>query len=54
MTALLCLNAYSLGFFCQTKVHGKDRVKFMESLVVADIAELKDNQVGLRNVSCSR
>lgn len=31
--------------FCQTKVHGKDRVKFMESLVVADIAELKDNQV---------
>lgn len=42
----------SLGFFCQTKVHGKDRVKFMESLVVADIAELKDNQVGLRIVSC--
>ena len=34
-----------LPLFCQTKVHGKDRVKFMESLVVADIAELKDNQV---------
>lgn len=33
------------AFFCQTKVHGKDRVRFMESLVVADIAELKDNQV---------
>lgn len=32
-------------FLCQTKVHGKDRVKFTESLVVADIAELKDNQV---------
>lgn len=32
-------------FFWQTKVHGKDRVKYMESLVVADIAELKDNQV---------
>lgn len=31
-------------FFRQTKVHGKDRVKFMESLVVADIAELQDNQ----------
>ncbi|MEQ2219031.1 hypothetical protein XENOCAPTIV_011597, partial [Xenoophorus captivus] len=35
----------SLCFFCQTKIHGKDRVKFMESLVVADITELKDNQV---------
>lgn len=38
-----------LGFFfqrfLQTKVHGKDRIKFIESLVVADIAELKDNQV---------
>lgn len=32
-------------FFFQTKVHGKDRVKFMESLVVADIEDLKDNQV---------
>lgn len=31
--------------FQQTKVHGKDRIKFIESLVVADIAELKDNQV---------
>lgn len=29
----------------QTKVHGRDRVKFMESLVVADVAELQDNQV---------
>ncbi|KAG7279886.1 hypothetical protein CRUP_016213, partial [Coryphaenoides rupestris] len=27
-----------------SKVHGKDRIKFMESLVVADIAELQDNQ----------
>lgn len=34
-----------LFFYCQTKVHGKDRVKFMETLVVADVAELKDNQV---------
>ena len=30
---------------CQTKVHGRDRVKFMESLIVGDVAELKDNQV---------
>ena len=35
---------FSPLFSRQTKVYGKDRVKFMESLVVADIAELKDNQ----------
>lgn len=29
----------------QTKVFGRDRVKFLESLVVGDIAELKPNQV---------
>lgn len=29
----------------QTKVFGRDRVKFMESLVVGDIAELKPDQV---------
>lgn len=40
------------AFSCQTKVHGRDRVKFMESLVVADIAELKDNQVRGRIVLC--
>lgn len=28
----------------QTKVHGRDRVKFIESLVVTDVAELKENQ----------
>lgn len=39
---LICV---SVCFPCQTKVHGRDRVRFMESLVVADIAELKDNQV---------
>lgn len=43
------LNTIYLWIFSlQTKVHGKDRVAFMESLVVADIAELKDNQVRWR------
>ncbi|KAM9342476.1 LOW QUALITY PROTEIN: aminomethyltransferase, mitochondrial [Pholidichthys leucotaenia] len=35
---------FDVSHMLQTKVHGKDRVKFMESLVVADIAELKANQ----------
>lgn len=35
-------------FSLQAKVHGKDRVAFMESLVVADIAELNNNQVRWR------
>uniref|UniRef100_A0A3P8V0P4 Aminomethyltransferase n=1 Tax=Cynoglossus semilaevis TaxID=244447 RepID=A0A3P8V0P4_CYNSE len=35
---------FDVSHMLQTKVHGKDRVRFMESLVVADIAELKDNQ----------
>lgn len=29
----------------QTRVYGRDRVRFMESLVVGDIAELKPGQV---------
>uniref|UniRef100_A0A674C562 Aminomethyltransferase, mitochondrial n=1 Tax=Salmo trutta TaxID=8032 RepID=A0A674C562_SALTR len=28
----------------QSKVHGRDRGKFMESMIVGDVAELKDNQ----------
>nr|XP_023676787.1 aminomethyltransferase, mitochondrial [Paramormyrops kingsleyae] len=35
---------FDVSHMLQTKVHGKDRVKFMESLIVADVAELKDNQ----------
>ncbi|XP_017266700.1 aminomethyltransferase, mitochondrial [Kryptolebias marmoratus] len=35
---------FDVSHMLQTKVHGKDRVKFMESLVVADVEELKDNQ----------
>ncbi|GAA6229692.1 aminomethyltransferase, mitochondrial [Lates japonicus] len=35
---------FDVSHMLQTKVHGRDRVKFMESMVVADIAELKDNQ----------
>uniref|UniRef100_H3B6A4 Aminomethyltransferase n=1 Tax=Latimeria chalumnae TaxID=7897 RepID=H3B6A4_LATCH len=35
---------FDVSHMLQTKVLGKDRVKFMESLIVGDIAELKDNQ----------
>ncbi|XP_051915478.1 aminomethyltransferase, mitochondrial [Hippocampus zosterae] len=35
---------FDVSHMLQTKVHGKDRIRFMESLVVADISELKDNQ----------
>lgn len=39
------LNVSDLLLSPQTKVYGRDRVKFIESLIVGDIAELKDNQV---------
>ncbi|KAG1973781.1 aminomethyltransferase, mitochondrial [Pimephales promelas] len=35
---------FDVSHMLQTKVYGRDRVKFMESLIVGDIAELKDNQ----------
>lgn len=35
---------FDVSHMLQSKVTGKDRVKFIESLVVGDIAELKDNQ----------
>ncbi|KAI1892919.1 hypothetical protein AGOR_G00138470 [Albula goreensis] len=35
---------FDVSHMLQTKIHGKDRVKFMESLIVGDVAELKDNQ----------
>ncbi|XP_067096394.1 aminomethyltransferase, mitochondrial [Osmerus mordax] len=35
---------FDVSHMLQTKVHGRDRVKFMESLIVGDVAELKDNQ----------
>uniref|UniRef100_A0A8C4ZDZ5 Aminomethyltransferase n=1 Tax=Gadus morhua TaxID=8049 RepID=A0A8C4ZDZ5_GADMO len=35
---------FDVSHMLQSKVHGKDRIKFMESMVVADIAELQDNQ----------
>uniref|UniRef100_A0A8C9TA90 Aminomethyltransferase n=1 Tax=Scleropages formosus TaxID=113540 RepID=A0A8C9TA90_SCLFO len=35
---------FDVSHMLQTKVHGKDRVKFIESLIVGDVAELKDNQ----------
>ncbi|XP_075430220.1 aminomethyltransferase, mitochondrial isoform X2 [Ascaphus truei] len=35
---------FDVSHMLQTRVLGKDRVPFMESLVVADIAELKKNQ----------
>ncbi|XP_058844309.1 aminomethyltransferase, mitochondrial-like isoform X4 [Acipenser ruthenus] len=35
---------FDVSHMLQSKVHGKDRVKFIESLIVGDVAELKDNQ----------
>ncbi|XP_069796014.1 aminomethyltransferase, mitochondrial isoform X1 [Narcine bancroftii] len=35
---------FDVSHMLQSKVTGKDRVMFMESLIVGDIAELKDNQ----------
>lgn len=35
---------FDVSHMLQTKIHGRDRVKLMESLVVGDIAELKPNQ----------
>uniref|UniRef100_UPI00398F2F9B aminomethyltransferase, mitochondrial n=1 Tax=Pristiophorus japonicus TaxID=55135 RepID=UPI00398F2F9B len=35
---------FDVSHMLQSKVTGKDRVKFMESLVVGDVAELKENQ----------
>ncbi|XP_029455484.1 aminomethyltransferase, mitochondrial [Rhinatrema bivittatum] len=35
---------FDVSHMLQTKVLGRDRVKFLESLVVGDIAELKENQ----------
>uniref|UniRef100_A0A8C4WAS7 Aminomethyltransferase, mitochondrial n=1 Tax=Gopherus evgoodei TaxID=1825980 RepID=A0A8C4WAS7_9SAUR len=35
---------FDVSHMLQTKVFGRDRVKFMESLVVGDIAELKPDQ----------
>ncbi|XP_062397076.1 aminomethyltransferase, mitochondrial [Sardina pilchardus] len=40
-------SVFDVSHMLQTKVHGKDRIKFMESLIVADVAELKDNQGSL-------
>ncbi|XP_059378665.1 aminomethyltransferase, mitochondrial-like [Carassius carassius] len=38
---------FDVSHMLQTKVYGRDRVKFIESLIVGDIAELKDNQGAL-------
>ncbi|KAM9326615.1 aminomethyltransferase, mitochondrial [Gastrophryne carolinensis] len=35
---------FDVSHMLQTRVHGKDRIAFIESLVVGDIAELKENQ----------
>ncbi|XP_068109012.1 aminomethyltransferase, mitochondrial [Hyperolius riggenbachi] len=35
---------FDVSHMLQTKVNGKERIAFMESLVVADVAELKENQ----------
>jgi len=38
---------FDVSHMLQSKVHGKDRVSFMESLTVADVAGLKTNQGSL-------
>lgn len=35
---------FDVSHMLQFKLHGKDRIKFLESLVVADIDGLKENQ----------
>ena len=35
---------FDVSHMLQTKIHGKDRVQYMESLVVGDVAGLRDNQ----------
>ncbi|XP_071204594.1 aminomethyltransferase, mitochondrial isoform X1 [Salvelinus alpinus] len=35
---------FDVSHMLQSKVHGRDRVKFIESMIVGDIAELTDNQ----------
>lgn len=35
---------FDVSHMLQTKIHGKDRVRFMEELVVGDIQALKMNQ----------
>ena len=38
------MSVFDVSHMLQTVVHGKDRVKFMESLTVGDISALKPNQ----------
>ncbi|XP_073414996.1 aminomethyltransferase, mitochondrial isoform X4 [Dendrobates tinctorius] len=38
---------FDVSHMLQTRIHGKDRIAFIESLVVGDIAELKPNQGAL-------
>ncbi|XP_058534662.1 aminomethyltransferase, mitochondrial isoform X2 [Ochotona princeps] len=41
---------FDVSHMLQSKIHGRDRVKLMESLVVGDIAELKPNQAKVREL----
>ncbi|KAM4023444.1 aminomethyltransferase, mitochondrial [Anomaloglossus baeobatrachus] len=45
-TRLHC-SLFDVSHMLQTRIHGKDRIAFIESLVVGDIAELKPNQGSL-------
>ena len=38
------MSIFDVTHMLQTRIHGKDRVDFMESLVVGDIQMLNDNQ----------
>lgn len=42
-----CASLFDVGHMGQIKWHGKDRAKFLESVVVADVAEMKPGEAKL-------
>ena len=38
------VSIFDVSHMLQTQVYGKDRIEYMESLIVGDIQELKENQ----------
>jgi hypothetical protein len=38
------VSIFDVSHMLQTKIHGKDRIRFMESMVVADIEGLNEGQ----------
>ncbi len=42
-----CASLFDVGHMGQIKWHGKDRARFLEKLVVADVADVKENDAKL-------